>query len=614
MAETNRTRAAAPMRRGPMGRGPMGGGGGGKAKNMRGALTSLLSYCKSQTGIILFALVLAAIGAVFTIIGPNQISRLTDYIYDGLSTEIDMAGVQSVALLLVGIYLASAVCNFVQQYIMQTVTQRTSKRLRGDIDTKINRLPLKFFSGNAAGDVLSRMTNDVDMIGQAMSNSLSNLVTAIAQLVGCLIMMYYTDWVLATTTVLSTLIGLVLMVVIMSRSQKYFTARQESLGILNGYIEEMYAGHDVIRILNAEDEVKETFSSMNQAVRTANFRSQFLSGLMQPLMTFVGNLGYVAVCVVGAWQIIEGNITFGVITAFLIYTRLFESPLRQISQAMTQVQSCAAASERVFEFLSEEEMEDESDKVQRIEQVRGEVEFRHVKFAYPNAPEKEIIHDFSAKVQPGQKVAIVGPTGAGKTTMVNLLMRFFEPTGGTILIDGVPTTDIPRSNVHNQFGMVLQDTWLFEGTVRENLLYNTQCVTEEQMINACKACGIHNFIQALPHGYDSVLSDNTAISAGQKQLMTIARAMIQNSPMLILDEATSSVDTKTEMLTQQAMDQLTNKRTSFVIAHRLSTIKNADLILVMRDGDIVEQGSHEELLKQNGFYAELYNSQFEEAS
>ncbi|MCD7856308.1 MAG: ABC transporter ATP-binding protein/permease [Clostridiales bacterium] len=597
-----------------MGRGPMGGGGGGKAKDMRGALTSLLSYCKNQVGIIVLALVLAAVAAVFTIIGPDQLSRLTDYIYDGLSTEIDMVGVRNVALLLLGIYLASAVCNFVQHYIMQTVTQRTAKRLRGDIDTKINRLPLKFFSGNAAGDVLSRMTNDVDMIGQAMSNSLSNLVTAIAQFIGCLIMMYYTDWILATTTVLSTLIGLVLMVVIMSRSQKYFTARQESLGTLNGYIEEMYAGHDVIRILNAEDEVKETFSSMNQAVKDANFRSQFLSGLMQPLMTFVGNLGYVAVCVVGAWQIIEGNITFGVITAFLIYTRLFESPLRQISQAMTQVQSCAAASERVFEFLAEDEMEDESDKVQRIDNVRGEVEFRHVKFAYPNAPEKEIIHDFSVKVQPGQKVAIVGPTGAGKTTMVNLLMRFFEPTGGMILIDGVPTTYIPRSNVHSQFGMVLQDTWLFEGTVRENLLYNTEGVTEEQMIEACKACGIHNFIQALPKGYDTILTDNTSISAGQKQLMTIARAMIQNSPMLILDEATSSVDTKTEMLTQQAMDALTDKRTSFVIAHRLSTIKNADLILVMRDGDIVEQGSHEELLKQNGFYAELYNSQFEEAS
>ncbi|MCD7729901.1 MAG: ABC transporter ATP-binding protein/permease [Oscillospiraceae bacterium] len=668
----------------PMGRGPMRGMGGGKAKDTKGALGSLISYVKDKAGLIVFSLVLAAIAAVFTIIGPNQISRLTDYIYDGLtggvssqemaediqnrimsgeinildylpegvsaedidissldltdtSSEItaailsnitlseeyqtahadegiDMDGILSVAVLLVVIYLASAVCNFTQHYIMQTVTQRTAKKLRGDIETKINRLPLKFFSGNAAGDVLSRMTNDVDMIGQAMSNSLSNLVTAAAQFIGCLIMMYYTNWIMATTTVLATVIGLVLMVVIMSHSQKYFTARQESLGVLNGYIEEMYSGHDVIRILNAEDDVRNKFSSMNQAVKTANFRSQFLSGLMQPLMTFIGNLGYVAVCVVGAALIINGNISFGVITAFLIYTRLFESPMRQISQAMTQVQSCAAASERVFEFLSEEEMEDESSKTERIENVRGEVEFRNVKFSYPNAPEKEIIHNFSVKVKPGQKVAIVGPTGAGKTTMVNLLMRFFEPTAGTILIDGISTESIPRSIVHNQFGMVLQDTWLFEGTVKENLLYNTQGVSDEQMMEACKACGIHNFIRALPNGYDSVLHDNTAISAGQKQLMTIARAMIQNSPMLILDEATSSVDTKTEMLTQQAMDKLTDKRTSFVIAHRLSTIKNADIILVMRNGDIVEQGNHEELLKQGGFYAELYNSQFEQVS
>ncbi|MCD8088554.1 MAG: ABC transporter ATP-binding protein/permease [Oscillospiraceae bacterium] len=615
MPERNNSRSSrAPMRSGPMGGGPMGGMGGGKAKNMKGALMSLMSYIRGQAGIIIFALVLAAAGAVFTIIGPNQLSRLTDYIYDGLSSTIDMDGVLRVALLLVGIYLASAVFNFIQHFIMQTVTQRTARRLRGDIDTKINRLPLKYFSGNASGDVMSRMTNDVDMIGQAMSNSLSNLVTAVAQFIGCLIMMYYTNWMMATTTVVATLIGLILMVVIMSHSQKYFTARQESLGDLNGYIEEMYSGHNVIRILNAEGEVTSKFSSLSQAVRKAEFRSQFLSGLMQPLMAFIGNLGYVAVCVVGAWQIIEGNITFGVITAFLIYTRLFESPLRQISMAMTQVQSCAAASERVFEFLAEEEMEDESDKTQRIETVHGEVEFQHIKFSYPSAPEKEIIHDFSVKVEPGQKVAIVGPTGAGKTTMVNLLMRFFEPTGGSILIDGVPTSNIPRSNVHSQFGMVLQDTWLFEGTVRENLLYNTEGVTDEQMIEACKACGIHSFIKALPQGYDTVLSDNTAISAGQKQLMTIARAMIQNSPMLILDEATSSVDTKTEMLTQQTMDKLTNKRTSFVIAHRLSTIKNADVILVMRDGDIVEQGNHEELLKLNGFYAELYNSQFEEVS
>ncbi|MCD8390240.1 MAG: ABC transporter ATP-binding protein/permease [Firmicutes bacterium] len=675
MAETN-NRPSAPMRRGPMGRGM---GAGEKAKDTKGALTKLISYCRNQAGIIVFALVLAAIGAVFTIVGPNQISRLTDYIYDGLSggassaeitadiqnqiangdidisdylpegedlseldltdtdneltqeiianvtlsdeyqaahgnDGIDMSGILGVAALLVCIYLASALCNFVQHYIMQTVTQRTAKRLRADIYTKINRLPLKYFSGNAAGDVLSRMTNDVDMIGQAMANSVSNLVTAAAQFVGCLIMMYCTNWIMGTTTVAATLIGLVLMVLIMSRSQKYFKARQESLGELNGYIEEMYTGHDVIRILNAEDEVKGKFSGMNHAVKNANFRSQFLSGLMQPLMAFIGNLGYVAVCVVGAALILNGQITFGVITAFLIYTRLFESPLRQISQAMTQVQSCAAASERVFEFLSEEEMENESAKTKRVKNTRGEVEFRNVKFAYPSAPEKEIIHNFSVKVKPGQKAAIVGPTGAGKTTMVNLLMRFFEPTGGQILIDGVPTEDIPRSNVHSQFGMVLQDTWLFEGTVRENLLYNTENVSEERMIEACKACGIDNFIRALPHGYDTVLSDNTAISAGQKQLMTIARAMIQNSPMLILDEATSSVDTNTEMLTQQAMDTLMSGRTSFVIAHRLSTIKNADLILVMRDGDIVEQGNHEELLKKNGFYAELYNSQFEQVS
>ncbi len=610
MPETNSNR--------PMGRGPMGRGGSRgdtrRAKDMKGALLGLLKYISNQTGIIVFALVLAAAGAILTIIGPNQISRLTDYIYDGLTTSIDMDGVLSVALLLLGIYLASALFSFLQHYIMQTVTQRTSKRLRGDISSKINRLPLKYFSGNAAGDVLSRMTNDVDMIGQAMSNSLSNLVTAIAQFIGCLIMMYYTNAIMATTTVLATIVGMVLMVVIMSRSQKYFTARQENLGILNGYIEEMYTGHDVIRILNAEGEVKDTFTSMNKAVKNANFRSQFLSGLMQPIMTFIGNFSYVAVCVVGAALIIDGQISFGVITAFLIYTRLFESPLRQISQAMTQVQSCAAASERVFEFLAEEEMEDESDKTEIIENVRGEVEFRNVKFAYPNAPEKEIIHNFSVKVEPGQKVAIVGPTGAGKTTMVNLLMRFFEPTGGEILIDGVPTQNVPRSNVHNQFGMVLQDTWLFEGTVRENLLYNTEGVTDEQMKAACKACGIHSFIKALPNGYDSVLSDNTAISAGQKQLLTIARAMIQNSPMLILDEATSSVDTKTEMITQEAMDKLTSKRTSFVIAHRLSTIKNADIILVMRNGDIVEQGTHDELLAKGGFYAELYNSQFEEVA
>ncbi|MCD8120492.1 MAG: ABC transporter ATP-binding protein/permease [Lachnospiraceae bacterium] len=602
-------RPAGGMRRGPMGRGM---GSGEKANDMGGAIRKLIAYCKDYVVWIVIALVAAAGGAVLTIIGPDQISRMTDYLYDGLSSTIDMDGIRSVALVLVGIYVASAVLSFLQHFIMQTVTQRVSRMLRGDIDSKINRLPLKYFTEGAIGDVLSRMTNDVDMIGQALSNSLATMVTALAQFIGCLIMMYYTNWIMATTTVVATIVGLILMVVIMGRSQKYFTARQESLGDLNGYIEEMYNGHDIIRISNAEDEVLEKFSSLNQRVKDANFHSQFLGGLMQPLMTFIGNVGYVAVCIVGAALIINGNISFGVITAFLIYTRLFEQPLRQISQSMVQVQSCAAAAERVFDFLEEEEMEDETAKTKQIGKVNGTVEFSHVKFAYPSAPEKEIIHDFSAKVKPGQKVAIVGPTGAGKTTMVNLLMRFFETTGGKILIDGVPTTELTRRNVHDQFGMVLQDTWLFEGTVRENLVYNTQGVTDEQMIRACKACGIHHFISSLPHGYDTVLSDNTAISAGQKQLMTIARAMIQNSPMLILDEATSSVDTRTEIITQQAMDKLTSNRTSFVIAHRLSTIKNADIILVMRDGDIVEQGNHEELLAKGGFYATLYNSQFEE--
>lgn len=654
-----------------------------KPKNMKSALRNLLSYCRKESGIILFALIMAALGAVLTIAGPNQISKITDYMYDGIAggiTEaaiardiqnqlqtgqinimdylpegtdpsrismedldltdpdselaasvmenirmsdefqekykdqgIDMAGVGRVAAFLLSLYLISALCSFSQHFIMGTVTQKISRRMRKDIDEKINRLPLKYFSINSFGDVLSRVTNDVDTIGQAFSNSLASIVSAAAQFIGCLVMMYYTNWILGTTTVLTTVIGLVLMVVIMKHSQRYFIDRQKSLGELNGYIEEMYAGHDVIRISGAENSVKEQFAKLNENVKNANYKSQFLSGLMQPLMNFVGNLGYVAVCIVGALLVLHGDITFGVITAFLIYVRLFEQPMKQISQGMTNIQSAAAASERVFEFLDEEELEDESEKTGDIRNVRGEVEFSHVKFAYPGAPDKEIIHDFSVHVKPGQKVAIVGPTGAGKTTLVNLLMRFFETTGGTIWIDGMDIKNMTRENVHRQFGMVLQDTWLFEGTVRENLLYNNENVPEKIMTDACKACGIHSFIKALPQGYDTVLTDNTTISAGQKQLMTIARAMIQNSPMLILDEATSSVDTRTEVLTQRAMDQLTQKRTSFVIAHRLSTIKNADIILVMQDGDIVEQGNHEELLAKGGFYAELYTSQFEDS-
>ncbi len=585
-----------------------------KPHNLKKAMGDLLKYCHNDMAVIIVSLIFAASGAVLTIIGPRQISRITDMITSGLMTRIDMAGITRVGVLLLTIYATSALLTFLQHYLMAGFNQRLSRRMRGDIVGKINRLPLSYFNFHEHGDVLSRVTNDVDTISMSLSNSLATIVSSVAQFVGCLIMMVITNWIMAGTSVVSTMIAMIIMMLIIGRSQKYFVARQKSLGDLNGYIEEMYTGHDIIRISNADDKVKSRFDELNGAVRSANFMSQFLGGLMQPLMGFIGNFGYVAVCVVGATLAMNGTITFGVITAFMIYVRQFQSPVQQIAQAMTNMQSAAAAAERVFEFLNETEMEDETEKDRKIRDVRGEVEFRHVKFAYPDKPEETIIRDFSAHVKPGQKVAIVGPTGAGKTTLVNLLMRFYETTGGDILIDGVNIRDMKRSEVHDLFGMVLQDTWLFEGTVRENLLYNTQNVPEEDMKDACKACGIHSFIKALPEGYDTVLSDNTAISAGQKQLMTIARAMIQNSPMLILDEATSSVDTRTELITQRAMDKLTEHRTCFVIAHRLSTIRNADMILVLRDGDIVEQGSHEELLAKGGFYAEIYNSQFEQAA
>lgn len=652
-----------------------------KPKNMKQALGKLAGYCKKEFVIIIIALILATVGTVLTIIGPDQISKITDYIYDGLtggiSTEeiagdvqkqiasgeldileylpegtdpktvdlssidltdkddplsaaildnvrlsdefaqahkdggIDMDGILSVCILLIVIYLISAICNFSQHFIMATVTQKVSRRMRSDISKKINRLPLKYFSSNSYGDVLSRVTNDVDTIGQGLSNSAANIVSASAQFIGCLIMMFWTDWIMAVTTIITTVLGIFFMAFIMKHSQRYFKQRQESLGKLNGYIEEMYSGHNVIRISNAEKKIKSRFNDLNLAVKNANFKSQFLSGLMQPVMNFVGNLGYVAVCIVGAMLVINGNITFGVITAFLIYVRLFEQPLKQIAQGMTNMQSTAAATERVFEFMEEEELENEDHIIRTKNDIGGEVDFEDVHFAYPDTPDKEVIHGFSAHIRSGQKVAIVGPTGAGKTTLVNLLMRFFETTSGDIKIDGVSVKELRRENVHSMFGMVLQETWLFEGTVRENLVYNCENVSDETMINACKACGIHNFIKALPQGYDTVLNDNTSISAGQKQLFTIARAMIQDSPMLILDEATSSVDTRTEVIIQKAMDKLTENRTSFVIAHRLSTIKNADVILVVKDGDIIEQGSHEQLLEKGGFYAELYKSQFE---
>ena len=601
-----------------MAMGPMGGRGMRPAEKSKRGLRSvqreLFSYSERIKLPMLIALVLAAAGAVLTILGPNQLSKITNLISDSLMGEIDLAAIGRVAGVLLGIYALSALLTYIEHYIMATVTLGLSKQMRRDLCAKINRVPMSCFNRIAHGDILSRVTNDVSTLQQALSNSLPSMISAVAQLTGCVIMMFVTEWRMALAAIAATMIGFVFMFIIMKRSQKYFVDRQESLGTLNGYIEEMYSGHDVVRISRANDRIKETFRGMNRAVYEANRKSQFLSGIMQPLMNVIGNLGYVAVCVLGAAHVMNGSIKFGVITAFILYVRLFTSPLTTIAQGMTQLQSAAAAGDRVFDFLQEPELPDESKNLPAPQPVRGEIEFDHVRFSYPDHPEKTIIHDFSAHVAPGQKVAIVGPTGAGKTTMVNLLMRFYDLDGGDIRIDGISTKDMSREAVHSLFGMVLQDTWMFEGTVRENLVYNRTGVSDETLERACRACGIYHFIETLPHGFDTVLRENVAISAGQKQLFTIARAMVQNSPMLILDEATSSVDTRTELLTQRAMDTLTEHRTSFVIAHRLSTIKNADLILVMKDGDIIEQGTHESLLAAGGFYADLYNSQFEQAS
>ena len=579
-----------------------------------GLIRELFIYSSKLKVPMIIAMCLAVGGAVLTIIGPNQLSRITDLISEGLFSSIDIAAIGKIGLLLLGMYLLSALFTYIQHYIMATITLNLSKELRRDLSYKINHVPMKCFGKYSHGDILSRVTNDVSTLQQALSNSLPSIISSAAQFIGCLIMMLVTEWRMALAAIAATLLGFGIMAVIMSRSQQYFISRQQSLGRLNGYVEEMYTGHDVVRISRANRKIKHVFDGMNRDVYDAERKSQFLSGVMQPLMNVIGNLGYVAVCVLGAALVLDGQISFGVITAFIMYVRLFTSPLSTIAQGMTQMQTAAAGGDRVFDFLQEEELEDESHKTAKLTNVRGEVEFDHVRFSYPDNPDKIIIKDFSAHVEPGQKVAIVGPTGAGKTTMVNLLMRFFEINSGDIRIDGVSTSQLTRENVHNLFGMVLQDTWLIEGTVRENLVYNNTGITDEQLEKACRACGIYHFIETLPDGFDTVLGENITISAGQKQLFTIARAMVQNSPMLILDEATSSVDTRTELITQEAMDKLTEHRTSFVIAHRLSTIKNANLILVMKDGDIIEQGNHETLLAKGGFYADLYNSQFDKAS
>ena len=579
-----------------------------------GALKRTGVYMRSSLGVIIFALVLAALSAVMTIIGPDKIGKMATIMSDGLFTGIDLAAIAKIGVFLAVIYGLSALFGFIQHYIMAVVTLKMSYRMRGELSEKINRVPQKYFNTTSQGDILSRITNDVSTLQQGLTNSLPTIISAATQFVGCLIMMFVTEWRMALVALCITLLGMVLIVAIMSKSQRYFTARQKSLGELNGYVEEMYSGHEVVRISRAVGKVLEHFDGLNAAVYDANWRSQFLSGVMQPLMNVIGNLAYVAVCVFGSVLAINGTIEFGVIVSFILYVRLFTTPLTQIAQGMTNLQTASASAHRIFDFLESEELSDESDKTEKLDTVRGAVTFDHVRFSYPDSPDKIIIKDFSAEVKPGQKVAIVGPTGAGKTTMVNLLMRFFEVNSGRITIDGVPTTDLRRPDVHKLFGMVLQDTWLFEGTIRENLVYNMEGITDEQLETVCKACGLDKFVHSLPQGFDTVLSESTTISAGQKQLLTIARAMLQNAPMLILDEATSSVDTRTELLIQRAMDELTKGRTSFVIAHRLSTIKNADLILVMRDGDVIESGTHEQLMEQNGFYAELYNSQFAQAS
>lgn len=575
------------------------------------ALGKTAGFVKGGVAVTALALVLAALGAVLTIIGPDKIGEITNIMSEGLITGIDLAAIAKVGITLIVIYGLSALFTFVQHYIMATVTLKMSYRMRGELSQKINRVPQKYFNTHSQGDVLSRITNDVSTLQQGLTNALPMIISSATQFVGCLVMMFVTEWRLALISLGITLVGLFAVVMIMSRSQKYFTAHQENLGKLNGYVEEMYSGHEVVRISRAGDEIKDRFKGLNKAVYDANRKSQFLSGMMQPLMNIVGNIAYVAVCVFGSILVInDPSLGFGVIISFILYVRLFTTPLAQIAQGLTNMQTASASAHRIFDFLESEELENEDEKPTLGKDVHGEVEFDHVRFAYPDTPDKTVIKDFSAKVKPGQKVAIVGPTGAGKTTMVNLLMRFFETNGGCIKIDGKPISDVKRESIHELFGMVLQDTWLFEGTVRENLVYNMKNVTEDDLWRVCRACGIDKFVRSLSNGFDTVLSESINISAGQKQLLTIARAMLQNAPMLILDEATSSVDTRTELLIQRAMDELTQGRTSFVIAHRLSTIKNADLILVMKDGDVIESGNHETLMERGGFYADLYNSQF----
>ena len=640
-----------------------------KSRDFKGSIKRLFLSLNKWRYLLIISLTLAMISAIFALIAPNKLSDLSDEVYAGLPNisednikdimandsisiedkakfkeiidkakngeeinsevmlkeiknipqsvlnlidrKIDMNRVKNIALFLAILYIVSALFNYVQSIIMTTTSNNFAKKLRTNISVKMNRLPLKYFDSHETGDVLSRITNDIDTIAQNMNQSLATLVTSITLFLGSILMMFITNWIMAITAIVSSLVGFMFMGIILGKSQKYFIERQVELGNLNGYIEEIYSGHNVVKAYNGERLANEEFDTLNKKLYNCNRKSQFLSGMMQPIMMFVGNLSYVAVCVVGAILASNNIISFGAIVAFIIYVRLFTNPLSQIAQAMTSLQSTAAASERVFDFLDEEEMSSEKNITKHLDKskVKGKIEFKNVKFAYND--DRVIINNFSAKAMPGEKVAIVGPTGAGKTTMVNLLMKFYDIKDGDILIDGVSIKELSRENIHDLFVMVLQDTWLFDGTVRENLKFNKEGVTDEEIMEACKTVGVGHFIKTLPGGLNSHIDDSESVSQGQKQLMTIARGMLENAPFLILDEATSNVDTRTEELVQEAMDKLTEGRTSFIIAHRLSTIKNADLILVMKDGNIIEQGTHDDLLKKNGFYAELYNSQFD---
>ncbi len=638
-----------------------------KSKDFKGSMKRLLSSLKNWHVLLCTSLILAMLSAIIGLTAPNKLSDFTDLISDGLKPNINEKTINQImedkninekdkadfiivmdeikkekdtlkvykkidslpkkvfdyvkpkvneskikflAILLISLYLVSAIFNFIQNLIMTYISNNFARTLRSKISNKINILPLKYFDEHETGDILSRVTNDVDTVGMNLNNSLSTLVTSITLFIGSIIMMFYTNWIMAITAMIASLIGFTFMGLILGKSQKYFVQRQTELGNLNGYIEEIYSGHNVVKTCNGTKDAILEFDDLNKKLYKCNMMSQFLSGLMHPIMGFVGNFGYVAVCVVGALLVMNNHITFGVIVAFMIYVRLFTNPLTQMAQAMTNLQSVAAASERIFEFLDEKELsnQDHINGSLDRDKVKGKIEFKNVKFGYNN--DKTIINNFSAMAQPGQKIAIVGPTGAGKTTLVNLLMKFYEIDSGDIIIDGVSINNLTRENIHKLFIMVLQDTWLFDGTIRDNIKFNNSDVSDDEIWAACKTVGLSHFIKTLPGGLDAKIDDSDSISQGQKQLITIARGMIENAPFLILDEATSNVDTRTEELVQKAMDKLMKGRTSFIIAHRLSTIKNADLILVLKDGDIIEQGDHDTLLSKNGFYAELYNSQF----